>query len=76
MEYKGRPDVVSWLKPARHFKVDELSLKRVMLVEIANVIKCNKVAAEIVWTHSVMSIYAAIDEENIVVVAHQTSQSF
>lgn len=76
MEYKSRPNVVSWLKPARHFKVDELSLKKVMLVEIANMIKCNRVVAKIVWTHFVMSIYAAIDEENIVVVAHQTSQSF
>lgn len=36
LEYGGKSNVVSWIKPGDHFKVDELNLKGIRLVKSNN----------------------------------------
>lgn len=67
MESKGQLEGVYWLKPSEHFKVDELSLKKDMFIELANAIRYYWVDAKIVGTPSILSIGASIDAANIVV---------
>lgn len=67
MKCKGQLEGVSWLKPSEHFKVDELSLKKDMFIELDDVIRCYRVDAKIVGTPSILSTGASIDAANIVV---------
>lgn len=54
LDCRGRPDVVSWIKPGEHFKVDELSQWCVTLLESPDAVKYGWVVAYVMGTPSIM----------------------
>lgn len=67
MEHKGRTNVVFFLKPDKHFRIDELFLRGVTLVESDDARKCDWVAVEVVGTPSIINNKADIDGPIIMV---------
>lgn len=61
MEHKGITNVVSWVNPGEHFKVDELSQQGMTLVELTDISKYGWPIAEVVGTLSILNIELAID---------------
>lgn len=61
MEYWGRLDVIYWIKPGEHFKVDDFSYKEVTLVEMTDASKYGWVTREMVGTPSILNIELTVD---------------
>lgn len=55
MEHIGRPNVVSWLKCAILFKVNDLAQRSVTLVKLTDASKYNWIVAEVVRTLSIIN---------------------
>lgn len=48
LENWGKPDVFSWIKPSVNFKVEDLARRGVLLVKLADAVKCGWVNAKVV----------------------------
>lgn len=67
LEHGAQPDEVCWLKPFETFKVCELFLKGVMLVDLVHASKYNWVDAKIVGNLYVLCTQVEVNVANIVV---------
>lgn len=67
MEHMGQSNIVSWLKPTEHFKFDESSQKRVMLLELADASEYSWLDAEVFGTSFILNMKVVVDVVDIMV---------
>ena len=67
LEYMGMSNVVPWIRPDDHFKVDELTHKGNRLIEPYNANRYHWVSTEVVGTPSIMDTVATITNVSFLV---------
>lgn len=67
LEYWGKSNNVSLIRPDDHFKVDELARKGISLFKLDNDDKYCWVAIQVIWTPSTLNIVTTITNVDIMV---------
>lgn len=67
LDLRGRSDVISWITPDEHLKVDHLAHKGLMLEESADGVKYDWVEVEMVSTMSILNTGTIIKVDGIMI---------